>query len=280
MKISGGANNPLVKNLEQEINDLKGNIFTSVVSYQKKTETALKKIKLVDTKNKGFFRALPNKEKILREIEREQTIKENLFIFLLQRREEAAINLVITAPTLKVVDYATTNLIPVSESPKMVYVKAFIAGLVLPFIILYLVFFVDTRIQSKEDIYANIKSSQVIGDIPVSLNKRLFSGKNDDSELAEGFRMLRTNVNYFFKTYRKSHPSKVIMVTSSKENEGKTFCALNLAISYAVLNKKVLLIDTNFRNSSVLQKTPSDYAPNSRGVFAYKNLLQSLLNKQ
>jgi capsular exopolysaccharide synthesis family protein len=251
LKISGGVNNPLVRNLKEEINNLKNNIFTSVVAYQKKSETALKNIKVVDSKNKGFFRALPNKEKILREIEREQTIKENLFIFLLQRREEAAINLVITAPTLKVVDYAVTNLIPVSESPKMVYAKAFIAGLVIPFIVLYLMFFVDTKIQHKEDLYANIASNQVIGNIPLSPGKKLFSGKNDNSDLAEGFRMLRTNIGYVLKTFRKSEPSKIIMVTSTKEEEGKTFCALNLAISYAVLNKKVLLIDTNFRNPKI-----------------------------
>ena len=251
LKISGGVNNPLVKNLKEEINNLKNNIFTSVVAYQKKSETALKNIKVVDSKNKGFFRALPNKEKILREIEREQTIKENLFIFLLQRREEAAINLVITAPTLKVVDYAVTNLIPVSESPKMVYAKAFIAGLVIPFIVLYLMFFVDTKMQHKEDLYANIASNQVIGNIPLSPGKKLFSGKNDNSDLAEGFRMLRTNIGYVLKTFRKSEPSKIIMVTSTKEEEGKTFCALNLAISYAVLNKKVLLIDTNFRNPKI-----------------------------
>lgn len=268
LKISGGANNPLVKNLEEDISQLKGNIFTSVVAYQKKTQTALKNIQVLDKKNKGFFRALPNKEKILREIEREQSIKENLFIFLLQRREEAAINLVITAPTLKVVDYAITNLIPVSESPKMIFAKAFIAGLVLPFIVLYLVFFVDTRIQSKDDIYANIKQSQVIGDIPLSSDKKLFSGKNDNSELAEGFRMLRTNIGYLFKDFRRNEPSKTILVTSSKDDEGKTFCALNLAISYAVLNKKVLLIDANFRNPKV-QKYLRSERENNRGLSDY-----------
>lgn len=272
LKISGGANNPLVKNLNEEINNLKNNIFTSVVAYQKKSETALKNIKVVDRKNKGFFRALPNKEKILREIEREQTIKENLFIFLLQRREEAAINLVITAPTLKVVDYAITNLIPVSESPKMVYAKAFIAGLVIPFIVLYLLFFVDTKIHYKEDLNANISSSQVIGNIPLSPNKKLFSGKSDNSDLAEGFRMLRTNIGYIFKTFLKSDTSKIIMVTSSKEEEGKTFCALNLAISYSVLNKKVLLLDTNFRNPKI-----QNYLRSERS--GHKGLSDYLQNK-
>lgn len=268
MKISGGANNPLVKNLEQDIKQIKGNIFTSVVAYQRKTQTALKNIEVLDKKNKGFFKALPNKEKILREIEREQSIKENLFIFLLQRREEAAINLVITAPTLKVIDYAITNLIPVSENPKMVFVKAFVAGLVLPFVVFYLIFFVDTRIQSKEDIYSNIESSEVIGEIPQSLKKRLFTGRGDNSVLAEGFRMLRTNIGYVFKRSRRGEPSKIIMVTSSKEEEGKTFCAINLAISYAVLDKKVLLIDTNFRDPKVQNYLRSERQTN-RGLSDY-----------
>ena len=268
LKISAGENNPLVKNLNEEISNLRNNIFTSVVAYQKKSETALKNIRVIDGRNKGFFRALPVKEKVLREIEREQTIKENLFIFLLQRREEAAINLVITTPTVKVVDYAITNLIPVSESPKKVYAKAFIAGLVLPFIVFYLIFFVDTRIQTREDLNANINTSQIIGNIPYSDDKKLFSGKNDDSILAEGFRMLRTNIGYIFKTLPKKESANIIMVTSTKENEGKTFCAINLAISYAVLNKKVLLIDTNFRNPQIQNHLKSE-RKTERGLSDY-----------
>ena len=272
LKISGGVNNPLIKNLNEEINNLKNNIFTSVVTYQKKSETALNNIKVIDGKNKGFFKELPNKEKILREIERDQTIKENLFIFLLQRREEASINLVITAPTLKVVDYAITNLIPVSESPRMVYAKAFIAGLVIPFVILYLMFFIDTKIQSKEDLYANITTSYVIGDITLSTDGKTFNGKSDNSDLAEGFRMLRTNIGYVFKTFPEKNSPKIIMITSSSEEEGKTFCAINLALSYSILNKKVLLLDTNFRNPEI---------PNSLTLKNYKNkgLSDFLLNE-
>ena len=270
LKISGGSNNPLVKNLKTEISHLKNNILTSVVAYQMKSETALKNIKVVDKKNKGFFKAIPNKEKILREIEREQSIKENLFIFLLQRREEAAINLVITAPTLKVVDYATTNLIPVSESPKIVYVKAFVAGLVLPFIVFYLIFFVDTRIQTKEDLNANINTSQIVGNIPFSFVKKLFNGKNDDSVLAEGFRILRTNIGYIFKVLPTKSTANIILVTSSKENEGKTFCAINTAISFAVLNKKVLLIESNFRNPEV-QNHLKTISSNDKGLSSYLN---------
>ena len=268
LKISAGENNPIVKNLIEEIANIKNNIFTSVVAYQKKSQTALKNIKVVDRKNKGFFSALPNKEKILREIEREQSIKENLFIFLLQRREEAAINLVVTAPTLKVVDYAITNLIPVSESPKMVFAKAFIAGLVLPFIIFYLIFFVDTKIHTREDLNANITTSQIIGSIPFSDDKKLFGGKNDDSFLSEGFRMLRTNIGYIFKELPKKQSANIVMVTSTKEDEGKTFCAINLAISHAVLNKKVLLIDTNFRNPKIQNYLKSE-RKTERGLSDY-----------
>ena len=268
LKISGGENNPLVKNLNEEISSLKNNIFTSVVAYQKKSETALNNIRVIDGKNKGFFRALPVKEKVLREIEREQTIKENLFIFLLQRREEAAINLVITAPTLKVVDYAITNLIPVSESPKMVYAKAVVAGLILPFIVFYLIFFIDTKIHTREDLNAIIGTSQVIGNIPFSDDKKLFSGKNDDSVLSEGFRMLRTNIGYFFKKSPKTASAKIVMVTSTKEDEGKTFCAINLAISYSVLNKKVLLIDMNFRNPQIQTYLKSE-RKTERGLVDY-----------
>ena len=268
MKISGGSNNPVVINLKNNIDNIRHNILSSVIAYQKKSETALRNIKKVDVSNKGFFKAIPKKEKILREIEREQSIKENLFIFLLQRREEAAINLVITAPTVKVVDYAITNLIPVSESSKMLYVKAFIGGLVVPFVVFYLLFFIDTRVYSKEDIYANINNSQVIGRVPYSFKSKIFNGLNDGSYLAENFRTLRTNINYLLKEQVLKNSAAVIMVTSTKNKEGKTYCAANLAVAYASLGKKVLLIEADFRNPNV-DSYVSNY--NEKGLTNYLN---------
>jgi tyrosine-protein kinase Etk/Wzc len=251
LRISGGANNPVVINLKRNINSLRQSILTSVIAYQRKSETALANIKNVDVKNKGFFRALPKKEKVLRGIEREQSIKENLFVFLLQRREEAAINLVITAPTVKVVDYAITNLIPVSGNPKMLYVQAFVGGILVPFIFFYLLFFVDTRIQTKEDIYANVNNTKVLGTVPFSFRNKIFNGLNDNSLLAEDFRMLRTNINFKLKEQAIKNVASILMVTSTKSKEGKTFCAVNLAIAYATLGKKVLLIEADFRNPQI-----------------------------
>lgn len=251
LKISAGENNPITKNLRKNINSLKQNILISVIAYQKKMEASLANIEAIDKQNKTFFKGIPGKEKILREIERRQTIKENLFIFLLQRREEAAINLNITAPTTKVVDFAITNLIPVSESPKMVYAKAFLAGLVLPFVVFYLIFFFDTKIHTKEQIYSNISKGQVVAEIPFSTTNKLFNGENDNSELAESFRVLRTNLNHNLKMMSLNKESTVLMTTSSYEEAGKTLCAINLAISYAVLKKKVLLIETNLREPKI-----------------------------
>ena len=126
-------------------------------------------------------------------------------------------------PIVKVVDYAVTNLIPVSESPKMLYVKAFVAGLVVPFVIFYLIFFVDTRIHTKEDIYANVNNTEVLGNIPFTFKDKVFRGINDSSLLAEDFRKLRTNINFKLKNLEASKLASVLMVTSSKSKEGKTF---------------------------------------------------------
>ncbi len=275
LKISGGSNNPVVINLKNNIDNIRHNILSSVIAYQKKSETALRNIKKVDVSNKGFFRAIPKKEKILREIEREQSIKENLFIFLLQRREEAAINLVITAPTVKVVDYAITNLIPVSESSKMLYVKAFIGGIVVPFIVFYLLFFIDTRVYSKEDVYANITNTPVIGNIPYSFKKKIFNGLNDGSYVAENFRTLRTNINFLLKEQVVKESAVVLMLTSTKNKEGKTYCALNLSIAYASLGKKVLLIEADLRNPSL-----DSYLDgfNEKGLSNYLNEEEQNLN--
>ena len=261
-----GANHPTLQNLNGQLERAKVNIIKSVNIYGTQLKNSLSQLKLEESRAGSVFSRLPEKEKMLRSIERQQSIKENLFLLLLQKREEAAISYAVTAPTVKVVDYGLTNDIPVSPKKTMVYALSLLAGMFLPFAVLYIRFTLDTKIHDRSDIEKVTTDIPVVGEIPFfkDVNRKL--ELNDRSIMAESFRILSTNVNYLLEEKDKGL-GQVVMVTSSVKGEGKTLVAHNLSLAYASLNKKVLLIGAdlrnpqlhNFYNISVNHKGLSDY---------------------
>jgi capsular exopolysaccharide synthesis family protein len=184
----------------------------------------------------------------------------------LQKREEAAISYAVTAPTVKVVDYGLTNDIPVSPKKTMVYALSLLAGMFLPFAVLYIRFTLDTKIHDRSDIEKVTTDIPVVGEIPFFKEVKKKLQANDRSIMAESFRILSTNVDYLLQEKNKGE-AQVVMVTSSVKGEGKTLLSYNLAVAHASLNKKVLLIGADLRNPqlhgfyqlSVNHKGLSDY---------------------
>ncbi len=251
---SVGENNPVNLKFISKLTVLRKNISNSLNTYASQSKSELKRAKNVNKRTRGLFSNIPKKEKVLRAIERQQTIKETLFILLLQKREEAAIDLAITSPSIKVVDYAVTNLVPNSPKPNIIYLAALSFGLLLPFSIFYIIFFIDSKVHSKEDILAKNNKTTVSGEIPFIKYNKLIQGASDRSVLAESFRVLRTNIDHLINknsNIQKNNKGKVIYVTSTVKGEGKTFTSLNLALSYKCLNKKVILIGADFRNPQI-----------------------------
>ncbi|OEK07751.1 hypothetical protein A8C32_14765 [Flavivirga aquatica] len=250
---SAGINNPIILSLENKLIKLKSNILKSVIAYEKQTKTALKKANKVNHKTNGLFSGIPKKEKILRSIERQQHIKETLYILLLEKREEAAINLAITSPSIKVVDYAITSSIPIYPKKVNIYFIALSLGFILPFIFFYILFFIDSKIHNKEDIVLKNKKTPVSGEIPFFKDRKILKGTSDNSVLSESFRLLRTNIDHQLSNQSDfiENTGKVIYVTSTIKGEGKTFTSINLAVSYLALNKKIILIGADFRNPQV-----------------------------
>lgn len=244
---SAGENNPSVKIVSSQLEDVRANILLSASVYQKQLEVSLRQVSAVKRQSAQLFSSIPEKEKILRAIERQQTIKESLYILLLQKREEAAINLAITAPSIKVLDYAITSLTPVGPKKKIIYLGALLLGVLLPFGVLYLRFLLDTKIHSKSDVETLSPESTVIAEVPEITEEQRLVTLNDHSVLAEAFRIVSTNINYLLPI-TDATAAKVIYVTSTVKGEGKTFTSLNLALTYASMKKKVLLIGADLRN--------------------------------
>ena len=247
LSVSGGANNPGIQFLNSKLAILKLNTLESIKAYQKELEVSLAKNNYIKKSSDDKFSSIPNNEKVLRGIERQQNIKETLYLLLLQKREEAAINVAITSSSLKVIDYAISGRSPVSPKRETFYLVAILIGLLIPFLILYLNLVLDDKLHTKEDILKLTKNKVILSEIPHIDSDDRITSSNDRSILGESFRILRTNLTYIFPL-QTNKQAQTIMVTSTIKGEGKTFTALNLSISFSIMNKKVLLIGADMRN--------------------------------
>ena len=245
--LSAGEKNPITLAATQKIQELQQNILASVAAYQKQLGVTLAKYNTLKSQNRSLYSTIPAKEKMLRSIERQQKIKETLYLLLLQKREEAAINKAITAPSIKVVDYAISGNAPVSPKRQIVLLSALLLGLLLPFGILYFYFLLDNKIHSKQDIERVVPETPVIAEIPNIKGDQMYITDNDRSILAESFRILRTNINYVMP-FKPAGEGQIVYVTSTIKGEGKTFTSVNLALILASMQKKVLLLGSDLRN--------------------------------
>jgi tyrosine-protein kinase Etk/Wzc len=240
--------NPAVIEMNKEIVSLKEIVRENIRQQKATTQAAIIQLNKQITVEKGMVDKVPGQSKIYRGIERQQNLKEQLFLFLLQKREENAINLSVKVPKAKIVNSAYTDDIPVSPRKKSILLGAFILGLLVPFAIFYLIFIWDDKIYSREDIMDR-SAFGVIGDIP-SLNKseNHLVQKNDFSELAEAFRLIVSNLKFILPSKKTA---KIILVTSSVKEEGKTLVSVNLALTLGNKNGKSLLIGMDIRNPQI-----------------------------
>ena len=243
---SANKQNPIVANLNSQIANLRESIDRSLINMKSSMEISLNEAKLQETRLGSKLSASPKKEREIRDIQRQQQIIETLYLYLLQKREENSISLAVIAPNAKVIDSAFGSNVPVSPRKLIVLLASLLLGMLLPAFIILLRSLFDNKIHTQEDI-EDIINAPIIGDIPNRKNKRkVIDFEQEKSNVAESFRLLRTNINYTLSNINKE--SKTIFVTSTIRNEGKTFVAINLAKSLALLNKKILLIEADFRS--------------------------------
>ena len=189
----------------------------------------------------------PEQERVLTQIGRQQEVKSGLYLMLLEKREENSISLAATADKGKIID-APSFIGKVSPKSSIIMLIALVLGLAIPAGILFLIEFFKYKIEGHEDV---IKLTQipVIADIPVASDAAKKEGKADivvhqnvNNLMEEIFRGLRTNIQFMLKS-----GEKVMMFTSSTSGEGKTFVASNIAISLALLGKKVIMVGLDIR---------------------------------
>jgi len=250
LKTSAGASNPQYKVLLRELQDLRKALEISLEVFELQLNN---KQKALIAKNKTYTNTLleiPEKQKYIRNIERQKMIKETLYLFLLERLEEASINNAITETSMQVVEYASSYMNPISMNPKDSYTKAVLYGLAIPLIIIYLMLFFDTKIKSVHDLKTILDPVPNLGELPMIKKDFILSKKDDNSALSEAFRILSSNLNFVLPV-QQNKKAHVIVSTSTIKGEGKTFTSVNLAFVEANLGKKVLLIGADLRNPQI-----------------------------
>ena len=257
---SAGLNNPSVIQLDRAINDNRSNIISTVSNYLIQLKQTRRQLTLQSKKLNKDVSNLPEKEKILRSIERNQLIKESLYLFLLQKREEAEVSFAVTEPTIKVIEYALTSDNPISPKKQLTLLAALLIGILIPFGSIYLILLFNTKIQLKQDVDELNIGASVIGEIPFidEEDSRLFQNPKDRNILSESFRILSSNVNYLLPQNTCTTDAQVIISTSSVKGEGKSFVALNISLALSSLDKKVLLIGADLRNPQLHKYLETD----------------------
>lgn len=236
--------NPTVVNLNNQINALKGNLDRSIENIISTNKITLNNLNRENSRIRGQIYNAPTKERQFKSIERQQGIKESLYLYLLQKREETAITLGMSTANAKVIDLAYTSDSPIAPNRKMMYLAAMIIGLFIPVSLIYVVDLIDNKVHNKEDVLRLIKAP-FIGDIPQGEGKLQVVSKVDYSPKAEAFRIIRTNIDFMLQ--KNDDPCKVIFVTSTTAQEGKSHTTTNLASSFSFSEKKVLLVETDIR---------------------------------
>lgn len=244
--LTATEDNPILKNSTIRVKAMQDELRAALVTFEKSLAVQRDAIMLLVDNYTDRFEMSPDIERELLALTRECNIKSDLYVMLLQKYEENALSLAIAADNLRCIDAPTVGGIVSPDKNRIILIALFI-GLAIPVIYVCLLMMFQTKLTSVEDT-AKMFSVPLVGTIPLlgNLKERALSivvNKNTNNLVTESFRSLRTNLQFVMK----NTDGKVVMFTSSSSGEGKTFIASNMAVSVALLGKKVLLVGGDIR---------------------------------
>lgn len=250
------VNNPVVLELNNSLRAMKQNIIRAVDNMIVSLNVQRSDAQSREMRAQNRITSIPTKERKMLSIERQQKVKEALYLFLLNKREENALSQAMADNNARVIDGAEGSNSPISPNRNRILLLGLLVGLAIPSLACLGILFLDTRVHSRKDV-EDIVSVPYLGEIPQDkeagkLNEQespfLLAKEQRDSTVSEAFRILRTNMAFMA---RKDLPQQVIIFTSLNEGAGKTFISKNLGMSLVLAKKKVILIDMDIRRGTL-----------------------------
>ena len=242
---SASENSPVVEPLTAQIRELNGNIRRAISAARQNLQIQRDAISAQVSKFNSQVAETPQQERTLTQIDRQQEVKSGLYLMLLQKREENSISLAATADKGKLID--EPQLVgQISPDSTLIMAIALSIGLVLPVLIIIILQFFRYKIEGHDDV-VRLTKLPIIADVAIASNKAkgkadIVVHENQNNQMEEIFRSMRTNLQFMLK-----EGQKVVLFTSSTSGEGKTFNAANLAVSFGLLGKKVILVGLDIR---------------------------------
>ena len=246
LETSAKADNPALVQLDQQLNAMRENMLGSVNNALGAMRIKIDKAKDVQGESKGNMSQFATTERDTRNLYRNQAIQNELYLFLLQKREENALKMAAAQPKGKTVDAAYADHEPVKPKKVVVFAIAFLFALALPTCWIYIKILLDNKVRTKNGLKA-LSAIPVLGSI--SHSKHFNYIEADEGTTSEQFRLLRDNLQFMLP----NQTSNVMAVTSNNAEEGKTYIATNLALSFAILGKRVALVDFNIRTPKIAE---------------------------
>ena len=248
--------NPLVKDLANSLQSMQNTIIQSVDNHIVSLNTQIRSIKQQEAATTQQLASNPNQAKYLLSVERQQKVKEELYLYLLQKREENELSQAFTAYNTRVITAPRGSASPTAPKKMNILLVAFVLGLLAPAVVIFMMENMNTRVRGRKDL--ENMNVPFVGEIPLAGGKKKKSDKKNKEDeytivvkeksrnvINEAFRVVRTNLEFM------AQGNKVIMVSSLNSGSGKTFITMNLATSFAIKDKKVVVVDLDMRRASL-----------------------------
>lgn len=253
--------NPLVVDMDESLRSMRRSIVSSVDNLITTLNTQIHSLEKSDQRATERIAANPSQAKYLLSVERQQKVKESLYLFLLQKREENELSQAFTAYNTRIITPPTGSMVPTAPQKKNILLIAFVVGLIIPVVIIFLKEMMNTKVRGKKDLenltvpfigeiplYGKVRRSGLFGKKVAPLTESKIVVKEGSRDVVnEAFRVLRTNLEFVSGENEKG---QVILMTSFNPGSGKTFLTVNIAATLAIKGKRVLAIDGDLRRGS------------------------------
>lgn len=268
-----GENSPLLASLTRQVERLKPAIMENIGSLRTNLQAGLARLQAENSRNMGIIRSVPGKEKALLEVSRQQVIKNNIYTFLLEKREETALAYAAAVSDSRVVDAAEAAAYPFSPQKPMVFGIAVLAALALVAGCVSVKDMMNREVMFRADI-EKVTTAPIAAEIMYHDSKEaIVMSNNSRTAVAEQFRALRTSLSYI----GLNGDRKTLLITSSISGEGKSFISVNLAMSLSLAKKKVVLLEFDLRKPMVSKMLNMRAEPGISNYLVGKATLQQIL---